>query len=213
MKILQQIRTINRLRIQIVLALGCVLAMACGCSTHRASVEGRRQFAVDRVEHAYIHARSPIFREWGTNLLSALSSANKATLEEPRLASATMGRDDGGEYRLYVFWLEGAPSMDSAEIGWGKTNSINLAVSAYHIADNKRASKVTLIMVASWIWSNTNGVTESFDQIQDVSSIKVRLLRKKIPSTGWSRVSFYRLDHWMGSKKITKVDGGSASGS
>lgn len=204
---------IDRLRIYFVLACICISAMGCGCSMHRASLEERRQFAIDRVEHAYIHARSPVFREWGTNLLSALSSTSKATLRSPQIASATMGRDEDGEYRLYVFWLEGAPSVDSAEIGWGETNSVSLAVPSYYIADNKQASKVSLIMVASWIWSDPNGITKSFEQIHDVSSIRIRLLREKIPSTGWTGVSFYRLDHWMGTKKIVKVNAGSASGS
>src|SRR5580698_81235 len=91
-----------------------------GCSTSQPTIEARRQFAVNRIYHVYINARSPIFRQVGTNTLAVLSSATEATLKKPQFASAAMGRDENGEYRLYVFWLEGKPSVDGVEVSWAK---------------------------------------------------------------------------------------------
>ena len=196
------------MRNQFLLICIYISVLACGCSTHQASIEKRRQFAIYRVQHVDINSRSPVFREWGTNILSELSSATNVTLKKPQFASAAMGRDGDGEYRLYVFWLESKPSVDGVEVCWSPTNSLNIGVTPYYVKENKESSKVTIVMVASWVWPDTNSVANTLDQIGDVSKIEIRLLKKGEPVTGSYPVSFYRLDHWMGSKQITKITTG-----
>jgi hypothetical protein len=194
--------------------LSCTLAFVvlCGCSTHKAAVETRRQFAIDRA-HQDFRSRSPIFRQFGTNNLSALSSANATTLKTPRLASATIGKDQDGEYRLYVFWLEDKPSVDGLELYLAKTNlTAIIPISSADREENVKSSKVTVVMVARGIWHNTDGIWNKLEKISDVSDLKVRLLKAGVPATEWCPVSFYELDHWMGSKKVTEVTSGSSAG-
>lgn len=196
-------------------AVVCTLGflILCGCSGHEAAVEAKRQYAVDRVQQAYLNARSPVFRRWGTNILAALSSASAVTLKTPRCAAASMGRDQDGECRLYVFWLEETPSADGVELRLDKTTStIIIAESASDTEENVKASKVSVVKVASWIWSSTNNISNRIEKISDVSNLKVRLLRAGVAITDWCPVSFYRLDHWMASKEVTEVTTGDAVG-
>ncbi len=203
------------MRIQsIYISIGLALvALLCGCSTYKNSIEAKRQFAINRQQHVFIHSKSPIFRQWGTNILSMLSSADTDTLKHPHFASATIGRDRDNEYRLYVFWLENKPSIDGVELRLSKTNSVMLDVPASDAKENEKTSKVSVVMVASWIWSGTNNIADKLDKVNDVSDIKVRLLKNGSPKTDWCAVSFYRLDHWMGSKEITEVTTGPSVGS
>jgi hypothetical protein len=172
------------------------------------SFEAKRQFSIDRARQDF-RSRGVIFRQFGTNIFSALLSVDATSLKTPQFASATMGRDQDGEYRLYLFWLENAPSVDGIEIRLDKINSSVIVVeSAYDKAENLKASKGSLIMAASWVWSYTNSVWDKLDMINDVSDLKVRLLTKGNPVTQWYPISFYRLDHWMGSKEVMEVRAG-----
>jgi hypothetical protein len=185
----------------------------CGCSGHETAVEAKRHYAINHVQQAYLNARSPIFRRWGTNILTALSSANVVTLKTPRCASAAMGRDQDGECRLYVFWLEETPSADGVELRLDKTTATTtIAVSPSDTEENVKASKVSVVNVASWIWFNTNSISSKLEKISDVSNLKVRLLRAGAAITDWCPVSFYRLDHWMGTKEVTEVTTGDSAG-
>jgi len=122
-----------------------------------------------------------------------------------------MGRDRDSEYRLYVYWLEDAPSVDGVELSLAKTNSTTiLAVSTSDTERNIKDSEVSVVFVASWIWPSTNSIWNKLEKISDVSDIKIRLLKEGSPITGWSPVSFYRLDHWMGSKDVVEVKSGAA---
>jgi hypothetical protein len=190
----------------IILSCAIMVVVLCGCSMHKDDIEARRQFAIDREKQVDINARSPILRKWGTNTLSVLLSTNTLTLKTPQFASATMGRDQNGEYRLWVFWLEDKPSVDGIELRLAKTNStVIIPISISDREENIKSSKVTIVMVARWIWHNTDGVWSKLEKISDVSDIKVRLLKAGNPVTKWCPVSFYRLDHWMGSKEVTEV--------
>lgn len=192
----------------------CALAFVvlCGCARHKADVETRRQFAIEREQHVYVNSRSPMFRRWGTNILSALSSANVATLNTPCFASATMGKDQDGEYRIWVFWLEDKPSADGFELRMAKTNStVIIPISTSDREENIKSSKVTVVMVARGIWHNTDGIWNKLETISDVSNLKIRLLKAGAPVTEWCPVSFYRLDHWMGSKEVTEMTTGNTA--
>lgn len=198
------------MRTRAIAGLSCALVVIvlCGCQSHNAAVEARLQHNIDRC-HQDFRARFPIWRRCATNILSVLSSANAVTLKTPQFASAAIGRDQDGEYRLYVYWLEDAPSVDGVELSLAKTNSTAiLAVSASDTERNIKDSKVSVVFVASWIWPSTNSICKKLDQINDVSSIKVRLLKAGTPVTDWCPVSFYRLDHWMASKEVTEVTTG-----
>jgi hypothetical protein len=183
----------------------------CGCSAHKAAVEAKRQHGIERAYQDF-NSKSPIFRRTATNNLSMLSSANADTLKTPRCSSAAMGRDQDGEYRLYMFWLDEKPTVDGLELRLDKTNAtVTIAVSHSDTEDNIKASEVSVVMVASWIWSSTNNIANKLDKISDVSNIKVRLLREGAAVTDWCPVSFYQLDHWMGSKQVTEMTNSSRS--
>jgi hypothetical protein len=180
----------------------------CGCQSHQARIEARRSFAIDR-QHQDFNSRSLIFRECATNILSALLSTNALTLKTPQFASATMGRDEDGEYRLWVCWLEDRPSVDGIEMCFAETNTT--AIIPVQISDreeNLKSSEVTVVMVARWIWHRTDGIWDKLETIRDVANIKIRLFKGNTPVTEWHPVSFYRLDHWMGSKSVLKVTNG-----
>jgi hypothetical protein len=180
----------------------------CGCVSHDANIKKRSQFAVNREEEVYVHSRSLVFRQWGTNILSAISSAN-GKFESPTIASATMGKDEDGEYRLFVFWLEDKPSIDGIELYLSKANQHEFVpIDSSDIKENKKTSEVTIVMVASWVWTNTNSIWSNFEKNDDVSELKIRLLKKNKIKTDWHPVSFYRLDHWMGSKQVIEMTNG-----
>lgn len=203
------------MRIQSISVLSCTLAfmVLCGCSMHKSAVEAKRQYAIEHMRQTYLKSSGPIFRRFGTDIFSALSSANAVTLKTPRCASAAMGRDQDSEYRLYVFWLEDRPTVDGIELRLDKTNpTAIIGVSTSDTEENLKANKVSVVMVASWIWSSTNSICKKLEKISDVSDIKVRLLRAGTPITEWCPVSFYRLDHWMGSKEVTEVTTGPSAG-
>lgn len=180
----------------------------CACSKHNAAVETRRQHAIERA-HQDLNSRSLIFRQCGTNILSTLLSANAVKLKTPAFASAAMGRDQDGEYRFYVFWLEDTPTVDGVELRLEKTNStVIIAMPASEKEENVKASKVSVVNVANWRWSTTNNIWKKLEEISDVSDLKVRLLKTGTGVTEWHPVSFYRLDHWMGSKEVTEMTKG-----
>jgi hypothetical protein len=180
---------------------------------HDAAVEAKVQFATKHVQLAYLNGRSPIFSRWGTNILMVLASVSPDALKEPQFASATMGRDQNGEYRLFLFWLEDKPSVDGLELCLSKTNATaTVPMAADDISENRKSSEVSVVMRASWIWSSSNSICAKLEDIKDVSSIKLRLLRSGSPVSGWCPVSFYRLDHWMGSKVVTEVTTGDTKG-
>jgi hypothetical protein len=184
----------------------------CGSSKHDATIEARLQHNIDRC-HQDLRARFPIWRGCATNILSALSSANAVTLNTPRVASAAMGRDQDSEFRLYLYWLENTPSVDGAELRLNKTNStVIITISVSDAERNMKDSEISVVFAASWIWSNTNSIRKKLENIDDVSNLKVRLLRSGKPETDWCPVAFYRLDHWMGSKEVAEEKKGRADG-
>lgn len=185
--------------------------MMCGCRSQTIPVESKCNADIKFVRQAYVNGRSPVFKQLGTGILSAFSSGGSATLRQPRFASAAMGVDQDGEYRLYIFWLEEKPSIDDVELRWAKTNaSIIIPISSYDKGEDVRSTKVSVLMSASWIWSKTNSISHRFDTISDVRKLKIRLLAKRKTVTVWNPVSFYRLDRWMGSKNIQEINSGPA---
>ena len=191
----------------------CTLAICCllGCSSHEARLEMKRQFAIDRARQDF-NSRSVVFRRIATNDFVALSSANVVTLKTPQVASAAMGKDEEGEYRLWVFWLENKPSIDNIELSWSKTNSsVIIPVAESDSKENVKTSDVSVVMVGRWVWSNTNNIWSKLEKIDDVSEIKIRLLKGSETKTAWHPVSFYRLDHWMGSKQVMEMTNGNTA--
>jgi hypothetical protein len=189
--------------------LSVIIFGLCGCTSHDSDVEARRNFSVKHVQQAFVNARSPMFCRWGTNILSVLSSVNALAIKGPLFASATMGRAQDGEYRIWVFWLEDRPSVDGFELLLAKTNStVIIPISTSDREENMKSSKVAVVMVARDIWHNTDDIWNKLESIKDVSVIKVRLLREGAPVSEWCPVSFYRVDHWMGSKEVMEVTAG-----
>jgi hypothetical protein len=197
------------MRVQTVCIISCAatIVLLCGCSSRSGSIAHKRQFATNRIQHEYINARSPIYREWGTNILSALATTNNVALETPQFASAAMGRDQDGEYKFFVFWLEDRPTVDCIELQLDKAGSTaNIPISESDIEENLKASKVSVVMVASWTWPapNSSAIWSKFEKIGNVSDLKIRLLSAGTPVTGWNPVSFYQLDRWMGTTEAIK---------
>lgn len=191
-----------------VLSWVVTVMMLCGPQSHGADVEARLQHNIDRC-HQDFRSRSLIWRQFATNILSTVLSANEVTLKTPQFASAAMGRDDDGEYRLHIYWIEDMPSIDSVELLLAKTNATAiLTVLTSDAERNVKDSKVSVVYMAHWIWSSTNGIWNQLEKIDDVSNLKVRLLKGGHPVTEWCPVSFYRLDHWMGSKEVIEVKTG-----
>jgi hypothetical protein len=60
-------------------------------------------------------------------------------------------------------------------------------------------------MVANWILFSTNSQWNMLEKINDVSNLKVGLLKAGVATTEWCPISFYRLDYWMGSKEVSEV--------
>ena len=198
------------MRFKLQTALNCVIVilMLCGCQSQGDTVTARIQHNVDRCNQDF-RSKSPIWRQFATNILSAVTSANELTLKAPRFASAAIGRDDDGEYRLHVYWLEDVPSVDGVELLLSKTNSTgSIAVSSSNTERNLKDSKVSVVFTADWIWSSTNAIWNQLEKINDVSNLKIRLLKTNNPVTEWCPLSFYRLDHWMGSKQVIQITNG-----
>ena len=103
--------------------------------------------------------------------------------------------------------------MDAVELSLDKTApTMTIAVSPSDADENAKASNVSVVNVASWVWSSTNNIANKIKEISDVSNLKVRLLRRGAVVTDWRPVTFYRLDRWMGSKEIAEVTAGPAAG-
>lgn len=191
-----------------ILYCAAVFIALCGCQSHNKAIEARLQHDIDRC-HQDFRSRGLILRQFATNILSAVTSANVFTLKTPQFVSAAIGRDDDGEYRLHVYWLEDVPSVDSVELALSKTNSTGIiALSASDKERNLTDSKVSVVFMAYWIWSSTNGIWNQLEKVDDVTNFKVRLLKADKPVTDWYPVPFYRLDHWMGSKKVVEISTG-----
>ncbi len=200
------------MRNQTFFVLSCTIAVIalCGCPLQNAALKARVDHNIDRC-HQDFRAKFPIWRQCATNILLALSSANATTFEKPQFASAALGRDKSGEYRLYAYWIEDTPTVDSVELCLEKTNTLGIIpVSASDTERNLKDREVSVVFVASWIWLSKDSMWSKLESIDDVSKLQLRFLRASKPETEWHPVAFYRLDHWMGSKEVEEVTAGAS---
>jgi hypothetical protein len=199
------------MQIQLIGILIFLSLVFCGCSNRNGAIEARRQYAIQREKQVYVNSQSPMIRQWGNDILAAVTSANRSSLQSPKVASATLRLDSNGQCELNVFWLEDTPSIDKAELHLESGSApIFIDISEQNQRQNIKDSKVTVVMVAFWMWTADEKISNDIAKIGNVSELKMRLMRNGVPVTDWWPVSFYWLDRGIEGMNVIKVTSGKA---
>ena len=182
-----------------------IVAIACGCSMWKDNFAAKRKHDLERAQQD-CNSKSPIFRRFGTNLYPILVSAREDQLNKPQFVMAAMVKNLNGEYWIFVYWLENSVTVDSVELDLGKTQkTLVIPISPNDLLRNMKARNLSITRAVSWKWEVSNSVWNKFEQLTNVSDIRIRLSRKRTGITAWHPVVYYKIDRWMGSKQITEI--------